>query len=87
MSQGDQRVVARYGRQGGSEVLSLGWLVKMAAPLNATLREMVEMHYSGVRLYACATINWLIFRARNRITRSIARFIRRRKALLSARRR
>ncbi len=31
-------------RPSGSEVFSW-WLVKLAAPFNATLREMVEMHY------------------------------------------
>lgn len=44
MSQAIQRVVARYG--GRAVVKSFPWwLVKMAAPFNATLREMVEMHY------------------------------------------
>lgn len=44
MSQAIQRVVARYG--GRAVVKSFPWwLVKLAAPFNATLREMVEMHY------------------------------------------
>ncbi|CTQ08398.1 NAD-dependent epimerase/dehydratase [Klebsiella variicola] len=44
MSQAIQRVVARYG--GRAAVKSFPWwLVKLAAPFNATLREMVEMHY------------------------------------------
>ena len=44
MSQAIQRVVAHYG--GRAAVKSFPWwLVKLAAPFNATLREMVEMHY------------------------------------------
>ncbi|MBZ9578812.1 NAD-dependent epimerase/dehydratase family protein [Klebsiella quasivariicola] len=44
MSQAIQRVVARCG--GRAAVKSFPWwLVKLAAPFNATLREMVEMQY------------------------------------------
>ena len=44
MSQAIQRVVARYG--GRAVVKSFPWwLVTLAAPFNATLSEMVEMHY------------------------------------------
>ena len=44
MSQAIQRVVARYG--GRAAVKSFPWwLVKLAAPFNATLREMVEIQY------------------------------------------
>ncbi|MGW8241291.1 NAD-dependent epimerase, partial [Klebsiella pneumoniae] len=44
MSQAIQRVVARYGGRAVAKSFPW-WLVKLAAPFNATLREMVEMHY------------------------------------------